>query len=441
MSQYDFGNLESPLSGTAFFNTHLEPWRDALHSMHKGSSRPSYAVAGMMWVDDTTEPWILKMFNGTANDVTLGTIDPTNFWFKPFGTSIWGGSAGGTANALTLTPTIPLTAYAAGIVYEALITATNTSSSVTVNISALGTKNVKASIGVGKVNVPVGALQNGMIARFVYDGTDLILLNVRAYNKGADIATAGTVNLDTATGDYVRLTGTTTVTAITLSEGQERTCHCNAAFILTNGASLILPTGANITTAAGDVFVVRGEASSVVRIVAYMRADGTSLTSDAGVTLGTPVASTSGTAIDFTSIPAGTKRISINFSGVSTSGTNDWLIQLGDSGGVENSGYVSASTRYNNAGVSNDTNTTGFIINTNLANEVLNGSVILTLMDESTNTWAITGVMSMTGATSVAGTVNSGGSKSLSAVLDRVRVTTIGGSDTFDAGKINITYE
>lgn len=281
MSQYDFGNLESPLSGTAFFNSNLEPWRDALHSMHKGNSRPSYAVAGMMWVDDTTEPWILNMFNGTANDVTLGTIDPTNFWFKPSGTSMWGGSAGGTANALTLTPTIPLTAYAAGVVYECLITATNTSSTVTVNISALGTKNVKASIGVGKVNVPLGALQNGMIARFVYDGTDLILLNVRAYNKGADIATASTVNLDTATGDYVRLTGTTTVTAITLSEGQERTCHCNAAFILTNGASLILPTGANITTAAGDVFIVRGEASGVVRVVSYMRADGTALSGGA----------------------------------------------------------------------------------------------------------------------------------------------------------------
>lgn len=282
MSQYDFGDLESPLSGTAFFNTHLEPWRDALHSTHKGNSRPSYAVAGMIWVDDTTEPWVLKQFNGTANDVTLGTIDPTNFWFKPSGTSIWGGSAGGTANALTLTPTIPLTAYAAGVVYECLITATNTSSSVTVNISALGTKNVKASIGVGKVNVPVGALQNGMIARFVYDGTDLILLNVRAYNKGANIATAGTVNLDTATGDYVSLTGTTTVTAITLSEGQERTCHCAAAFTLTNGASLIVPTGANITTAAGDVFKVRGEASGVVRVVMYQKASGAALQGGGG---------------------------------------------------------------------------------------------------------------------------------------------------------------
>jgi hypothetical protein len=434
MSQYDFGNLESPLSGTTFFNTHLEPWRDALHSMHKGDSRPSYAVAGMMWVDDTTEPWILKMFNGTANDVTLGTIDPTNFWFKPSGTSIWGGSAGGTANALTLTPTIPLTTYAAGVVYECLITAINTSSSVTVNISALGTKNVKASIGVGKVNVPVGALQNGMIARFVYDGTDLILLNVRANNKGEDVATASTVNLDTATGDYVSLTGTTTVTAITLSEGQERTCHCAAAFTLTNGASLILPTGANIITAAGDVFVVRGESSSVVRVVSYMRANGTPL-AGGGLTEGTEQ-SASGSDVDFTSIPAGTKRIIVQFVGVSLSGSDAILVQLGDSGGVETSGYSGAGSQLAGT-VGTSQYTAGFGIRTTANTMAVHGSLILSREDSANNTWVASGVL----ANSDAGTTFiTAGSKSLSATLDRVRITR-DGSNTFSAGSLNITYE
>lgn len=435
MSQYDFGNLESPLSGTAFFNAHLEPWRDALHSMHKGNSRPSYVVGGMMWVDDTTSPWILKMFNGTANDVTLGTIDPTNFWFKPSGTSIWGGSAGGTANALTLTPTIPLTAYAAGVVYEALITATNTSSSVTVNISALGTKNVKASIGVGKVNVPVGALQNGMIARFVYDGTDLILLNVRAYNKGADIATAGTVNLDTATGDYVRLTGTTTVTAITLSEGQERTCHCNAAFILTNGASLILPTGADITTAAGDVFVVRGEASGVVRVVGYMRADGTALSGNNELVVGTAVATTSGTAVDITGL-AGAKRITINFMGVNLSGTSALGIQLGDAGGFETSGYLGAAST-STTGVSTANSTGQFMIQ-RASGTLINGQAILVLSDESDNTWSYTFVGGDSGA---ARALYSGGIKALSGELTQIRIKSLNGTDTFTAGKVSVIVE
>ena len=274
MSQFDFGDLESPLSGTAFINTYLEPWRDALHSQHSGNSRPSYAVGGMIWLDTTTQPWLLKMFNGTANDVTLGRIDPTNFWFEPTGISEWAGSAGGTANAITLTPTIPWTSYATGKPFECLITATNTSETVTVNVSALGTKNVKTSIGVGKVNIPKGALQNGMIARMVYDGTDLVLLNVRANNRGSNIATASTVNLDAATGDYVLLTGTTTVTAITLAEGQQRVCVCEGAFTLTDGSGsspqgIICPGGANIATAAGDVFIVRGEANGTVRVIHY----------------------------------------------------------------------------------------------------------------------------------------------------------------------------
>lgn len=76
MAQYNFGNLESPLSGTTFFNTHLEPWRDALHSSHIGDSRPTYAIAGMQWIDNTSNPWIVNVFDGT-DDIPVGTIDTT----------------------------------------------------------------------------------------------------------------------------------------------------------------------------------------------------------------------------------------------------------------------------------------------------------------------------------------------------------------------------
>lgn len=76
MSQYNFGDLSSPTSGTALINTHLEPWRNALHTMHSGSSRPSYAVAGLMWLDTTSTPWIVKMFDGTE-DITIGTVNAT----------------------------------------------------------------------------------------------------------------------------------------------------------------------------------------------------------------------------------------------------------------------------------------------------------------------------------------------------------------------------
>jgi hypothetical protein len=97
--------------------------------------------------------------------------------------------------------------------------------------------------------------------------------------QGADIASAGTVNLTTATGNYVHITGTTTITAITLAQGAERTVVFDGALTLTNGASLLLPTAANITTVAGDTAVFRGEAASVVRCVAYVRKDGTPIKS------------------------------------------------------------------------------------------------------------------------------------------------------------------
>jgi hypothetical protein len=89
---------------------------------------------------------------------------------------------------------------------------------------------------------------------------------------GADIASATTTNLETATGELVDVTGTTTITAITLSEGHRRIVRFTGILTLTHGASLVLPGAANITTAAGDFAVFEGYGSSVVRCVGYMRA-------------------------------------------------------------------------------------------------------------------------------------------------------------------------
>lgn len=76
MSQFDFGNLSSPLSGANFIDNNLEPWRDALHSCHSGATRPSYAVNGLLWLDNSNASlWILKMFQGST-DIVLGSLDP-----------------------------------------------------------------------------------------------------------------------------------------------------------------------------------------------------------------------------------------------------------------------------------------------------------------------------------------------------------------------------
>lgn len=96
---------------------------------------------------------------------------------------------------------------------------------------------------------------------------------------GSDVASASTTNLETATGDLVDVTGTTAITAITLNDGHERTVRFTGILTLTNGASLVLPGAANITTAAGDFAVFRGYAAGVVRCVGYTRAASVSLQS------------------------------------------------------------------------------------------------------------------------------------------------------------------
>lgn len=252
----------------------------------------SYGVTGQqqwgIW------PWSAEQTYGTGSITNVGGVlykslqdDNTNnapdsspLWWEEIGGSeltVWGGTAGGTANALTLTPDPALTSYAAGNFYYFLSSAANTSGTVTIDVSALGTKNVKKIGATGKTDLAVGDIQSGVIVGIVYDGTDFVIVNSRPYSESSSIATASTVNLNNATGDYVVLTGTTTVTAITLAQGVERTCRASGTFTLTNGASLILPTGSNITTAAGDVFTVRGEASGVVRVTGYMRASGAPL--------------------------------------------------------------------------------------------------------------------------------------------------------------------
>lgn len=91
---------------------------------------------------------------------------------------------------------------------------------------------------------------------------------------GVDVASASTTNLETATGDLIDVTGTTTITFITLNEGHERTVRFTGALTLSHSASLLLPGGANITTAAGDFAVFRGYAAGVVRCVGYTRFSG-----------------------------------------------------------------------------------------------------------------------------------------------------------------------
>jgi len=153
----------------------------------------------------------------------------------------------------------------------------------------------------------------------------------------------------------------------------------------------------------------------------------------------TSQASTSGTSIDFTGIPSWVKRITVMFSGVSTSGTSLFLVQLGDAGGFEITGYASqANSITTTPAVTATTNTAGFVLGATalVAASTYSGTTSIVKLDG--NSWVYSSLIIRDGTASS----NFGsGSKTLSDTLTQVRITTVNGTDTFDAGSINILYE
>ena len=145
---------------------------------------------------------------------------------------------------------------------------------------------------------------------------------------------------------------------------------------------------------------------------------------------GTAVASTSGTSIDFTGIPSWAKRVTVMFNGVSTNGSAGLQIQLGDSGGIETTGYIGSSGA--------QTNSSAFTLNGGSSAAATTYSGVTTINNVSGNIWVQFGGI---GRGDGVATFGSGGAKTLSDVLTQVRVTTSNGTDTFDAGSINILYE
>lgn len=157
------------------------------------------------------------------------------------------------------------------------------------------------------------------------------------------------------------------------------------------------------------------------------------------ITAGTAV-SASSTSVDFLSIPSWVKRITVMFDEVSTNGSSLPAIQLGDSGGVETTGYNAGSSLLSPTGIGTSVYTTSFTIRTDaVSSTLMSGSITFSLLSGSANTWVASGIVRCPTPSAYMSAVS--GSKSLSATLDRVRITTVNGTDTFDAGTINILYE
>lgn len=167
-----------------------------------------------------------------------------------------------------------------------------------------------------------------------------------------------------------------------------------------------------------------------------IRSDGSSWTSTAKIGIETPVTASS-TAVNFTSvIPAGTKKITLTLNGLSSSGTDNFLVQLGTGGVYATSGYVSCGLGLAPPStIGAASSTAGFIIYTAVAASDLRGNILLSLHNSTNNIWSCSGVLSDGSANRLVS-----GTTSLSGSVDSIRIV-FTGSNTFDAGTVNILYE
>jgi len=162
-----------------------------------------------------------------------------------------------------------------------------------------------------------------------------------------------------------------------------------------------------------------------------------------GISRGTSVTA-SGTSVDFTSIPSWVKRITVMFDGVSTNGSSLPVIQLGDSGGIETTGYASQGTLCgSNTYFPSSTSTSAFLIaDTGYSQASSTYTGVMVINNLTSNTFVAYSQCDMRNRVGSSPVIGLGsGSKTLSATLDRVRITTVNGTDTFDAGSINILFE
>lgn len=203
-------------------------------------------------------------------------------------------------------------------------------------------------------------------------------------------------------------------------------------------SGLSLAQGDLVYATAADTYarLAKGTAAQQLRMNAGATAPEWFTPTAAGITLGTKQAGSGTSENAFTSLPAGIKRISLNFGALSTNGTSVIIVQLGDSGGYKTSGYAGGIE----TGAARYTFTDGFkIVGAGSASWAMYGRVVFEMIDSATDTWVGTVMAADSGGSAV---YTGAGLIALSGDLDRLRVTTQGGSDTIDvASALNIAYE
>jgi hypothetical protein len=248
--------------------------------------------------------------------------------------------------------------------------------------------------------------------------------------------------------DYTATTGTTVVLAAAAAAGDIVDVLAINIGTFTGGVTITgTPTNGQIATWTGSTSLQGttilptangGTGASLSPTTAgntIFSTDGTNWSSTQKIVQSTAVTLTTQTAVDFTSIPSWVKRITIMFRGASLSGTSSFLVQIG-SGSFTTSGYISTSNGANQSSATGGINSTaGFCLRANSAAGITSGMMVLTSL--GSNAW----VETHTSKNATTEAQWGGGDVALGGVLDRVRITTVNGTDTFDAGSVNILYE
>ena len=289
------------------------------------------------------------------------------------------------------------------------------------------------SIGTG-LSLSAGTLSNSAVTPPGGSNTQVQFNDSSAFGGDVDLTWNKTTNVLTVAGD-VNLSdgGTFTTTLQTITPTAARTIS-----LPDQTGTVALVAGSSGQVVYNNAGVNAGITAGTTGQVLVSQASGSVPVWGSALVSGTSVASTSGTSIDFTGIPSWVKRITVMFSGVSTSGSSQQLVQLGISSGVQSTGYVSqwgiyGSTNY----AASSSSTAGFGIRHAASAETR--YAIMTIAVISGNTWVSSHAGSITDGLPYG--ISGGGAVTLSGTLDRVRITTVNGTDAFDAGSINILYE
>jgi hypothetical protein len=397
MAQHDY--IIANQSGAAF-RSDLNNGLAAIVSQNSGAAQPSTTYAYQWWADTTAG--LLKLRNAANNAwITIGTLANVN---------------------------LGLLAQSGGTLTGALL-ADDSGTAALPAIAFDGDTNT----GIFRAGADQFGIATNGVERVEF-GTTEVVFN----DGGADVDfrvegdTKANLLLVDAGADTVSIDGTQQLANQTpLRFGDSDNSHYVA-----------LRSPATVTTnVTWDLPATDGTASQALTTNgSSVLGWSTALTQGTAITAGTSVPSTSGTSIDFTGLPSWVKRITVMFQGVSTSATSPVLIQLGTGSGptYTTSGYLgSVFVMAADGTTARTTYTTGFLVTQDAANGyVYHGNINITNI--TGNTWTQAGLLAQSDSNR---THHFAGSIALAAVLTAVRITTVNGTDTFDAGSINILYE